>query len=111
MKREHGFPAGGKDRQAHSRYSKLSENRVERPHQKRLGQGEKEEANDGSDRSEPDGRETGMEHGRSRRTAVGASVCCVGALLPLALGIGGTWIGNLTAMERYRPKELLLQKG
>lgn len=35
--------------------------------------------------------------------AIGASVCCVGPLLLLALGIGGTWIGNLTAMEPYRP--------
>lgn len=35
--------------------------------------------------------------------AVGASVCCVGPLVLLALGIGGTWIGSLTAMEPYRP--------
>lgn len=35
--------------------------------------------------------------------AVGASLCCVGPLLLLALGIGGTWVGNLTAMEPYRP--------
>lgn len=35
--------------------------------------------------------------------AAGASVCCVGPLLLLALGVGGAWIGNLTAMERYRP--------
>ncbi|GAC1327011.1 MAG: mercuric transport protein MerT [Collimonas sp.] len=35
--------------------------------------------------------------------AVGASVCCVGPLLLLALGIGGTWVGSLTAMEPYRP--------
>jgi mercuric ion transport protein len=35
--------------------------------------------------------------------AVGASVCCVGPLLLLALGVGGAWIGNLTAMEKYRP--------
>lgn len=35
--------------------------------------------------------------------AIGASVCCVGPLLLLALGIGGTWIGSLTAMEPYRP--------
>ena len=35
--------------------------------------------------------------------AVGASVCCLGPLLLLALGVGGAWIGNLTAMERYRP--------
>lgn len=36
-------------------------------------------------------------------SAVGASICCVRPLLLLALGIGGAWVGNLTAMERYRP--------
>jgi mercuric ion transport protein len=35
--------------------------------------------------------------------AVGASVCCLGPLLLLAVGAGGAWIGNLTAMEKYRP--------
>lgn len=35
--------------------------------------------------------------------AAGASACCVGPLLLSALGIGGAWIGNLSAMERYRP--------
>jgi mercuric ion transport protein len=35
--------------------------------------------------------------------AVGASVCCVGPLVLLTLGIGGAWIGNLTAFEPYRP--------
>ena len=34
---------------------------------------------------------------------IGASVCCVGPLVLLALGISGTWIGNLTALEPYRP--------
>lgn len=36
-------------------------------------------------------------------SAVGASMCCVGPLLLLALGIGGAWVGHLTAMEKYRP--------
>lgn len=36
-------------------------------------------------------------------SAIGASVCCIGPLLLLALGIGGTWISYLTAMEPYRP--------
>jgi len=36
-------------------------------------------------------------------SAVGASICCVGPLLLLGFGIGGAWIGNLTAMEKYRP--------
>jgi mercuric ion transport protein len=35
--------------------------------------------------------------------AVNASVCCVGPLMLLAVGIGGSWIGNLTVMEPYRP--------
>jgi mercuric ion transport protein len=35
--------------------------------------------------------------------AIGASVCCVGPLVLLALGIGGAWIGSLTAFAPYRP--------
>ena len=35
--------------------------------------------------------------------SIGASACCVGPLLLLSLGIGGAWIGNLAALERYRP--------
>ncbi len=34
---------------------------------------------------------------------IGASVCCVGPLALLALGISGAWISNLTALEPYRP--------
>ena len=34
---------------------------------------------------------------------IGASVCCVGPLVLLALGISGAWIGTLTALEPYRP--------
>jgi mercuric ion transport protein len=35
--------------------------------------------------------------------AIGASLCCVGPLVLIALGIGGTWISYLTALEPYRP--------
>ena len=35
--------------------------------------------------------------------AFGASLCCIGPLVLLALGIGGTWISYLTALEPYRP--------
>lgn len=35
--------------------------------------------------------------------AIGASVCCVGPLVLLTLGIGGVWVGNLTALEPVRP--------
>lgn len=35
--------------------------------------------------------------------AIGASLCCVGPLVLLALGIGGTWISSLAALQPYRP--------
>jgi mercuric ion transport protein len=35
--------------------------------------------------------------------AVAASVCCVGPLVLLGLGIGGAWVGTLTAFEPFRP--------
>ena len=35
--------------------------------------------------------------------AIGASVCCVGPLVLLAMGIGVSWISTLTALEPYRP--------
>lgn len=35
--------------------------------------------------------------------AVLASACCVGPLVLLTLGVSGAWIGNLTALEPYKP--------
>jgi mercuric ion transport protein len=35
--------------------------------------------------------------------AILASTCCLGPLLLLTLGFSGAWIGNLTALEPYRP--------
>lgn len=35
--------------------------------------------------------------------AIGASVCCVGPLVLVLLGIGGAWVGNLLAFEPFRP--------
>lgn len=32
-----------------------------------------------------------------------ASTCCLGPLVLVTLGISGAWIGNLTALEPYRP--------
>ncbi|RKZ49318.1 MAG: mercury transporter MerT [Candidatus Parabeggiatoa sp. nov. 2] len=34
---------------------------------------------------------------------IGASACCVGPLVLLGLGISGAWIGQMTALEPYRP--------
>ncbi len=35
--------------------------------------------------------------------AIAGSICCVGPLLLLALGIGGAWVGNLKVLEPFRP--------
>lgn len=35
--------------------------------------------------------------------AIGASICCVGPLALLGLGISGAWIGTLSAFEPFRP--------
>jgi mercuric ion transport protein len=35
--------------------------------------------------------------------AVAASLCCVGPLVLVTLGIGGAWVSNLTLLEPYRP--------
>jgi mercuric ion transport protein len=32
-----------------------------------------------------------------------ASSCCLGPLVLLGLGVSGAWIGNLTALEPWRP--------
>ena len=43
--------------------------------------------------------------------AIGASVCCIGPLVLLALGIGGTWISYLTAFEPYQPVFVIITLG
>jgi mercuric ion transport protein len=35
--------------------------------------------------------------------AIAASLCCVGPLVLVMLGIGGAWVGNLAALEPFRP--------
>lgn len=36
-------------------------------------------------------------------TAIAASVCCLGPLILISLGIGGAWVSNLTLLEPFRP--------
>ncbi len=40
-----------------------------------------------------------------------ASLCCVGPLVLLLLGVSGAWIGNLAALEPYRPYFLAVAVG
>ncbi|WP_331374838.1 mercuric transporter MerT family protein [Sinorhizobium chiapasense] len=35
--------------------------------------------------------------------ALGASSCCIVPLILFSLGIGGAWVGNLTALAPYKP--------
>ena len=35
--------------------------------------------------------------------AILASICCLGPLVLVMIGISGAWIGNLTVFEPYRP--------
>ncbi|MHB1075268.1 mercuric ion transporter MerT [Thiobacillus sp.] len=35
--------------------------------------------------------------------AIAASLCCVGPLVLVMLGIGGAWVGNLAMLEPFRP--------
>ena len=35
--------------------------------------------------------------------AILASICCLGPLVLVMIGISGAWIGNLTVLEPYRP--------
>lgn len=35
--------------------------------------------------------------------AVGASLCCVGPLVLVMLGVGGAWVANLAVLEPFRP--------
>jgi len=39
--------------------------------------------------------------------AIGASLCCVGPLVLVSLGIGGAWVSSLTALEPIRPVFML----
>ena len=35
--------------------------------------------------------------------AVAASLCCIGPLVLVTVGIGGAWVASLSALEPYRP--------
>lgn len=39
---------------------------------------------------------------------IGASLCCVGPLVLLSLGLGGAWVASLAAFEPARPVLLVL---
>ncbi|MEQ8409195.1 MAG: mercuric transporter MerT family protein [Gammaproteobacteria bacterium] len=61
------------------------------------------------EKTEPNSNEVGSS-GRGKLFAAGgvfgaliASSCCIVPLVLVSLGISGTWIGSLTALEPYKP--------
>lgn len=42
---------------------------------------------------------------------LGASACCAGPLILLLLGVSGSWISNLTALQPYQPLFIVLSLG
>ena len=67
-------------------------------------------AADAADESPPEASESGVNRTLigGVLAGIGASICCVGPLLLLSLGVSGAWIGNLSAMNAYRPYFILL---
>jgi len=56
------------------------------------------------EQQEPDGnRKTSMAATGGIIGAVAASTCCIVPLVLFSLGISGAWIGNLTALQPYKP--------
>ncbi len=43
--------------------------------------------------------------------AIGASTCCIVPLILFSLGISGAWVGNLTALEPYKPVFITITLG
>jgi mercuric ion transport protein len=43
--------------------------------------------------------------------AIGASTCCIVPLILFSLGVSGAWVGNLTALEPYKPIFIIFTLG
>ncbi|WP_027260198.1 mercuric transporter MerT family protein [Leisingera aquimarina] len=43
--------------------------------------------------------------------AIGASTCCIMPLILFSLGVSGAWVGNLTALEPYKPIFIIFTLG
>jgi mercuric ion transport protein len=48
-------------------------------------------------------KRTGLAAAGALLSAVAASSCCIVPLALFGLGVGGAWIGNLTALAPYQP--------
>lgn len=58
--------------------------------------------------AQPQGSSNRITAAGSLIAAVLASSCCIGPLLLVTLGVSGAWIGNLSALEAYKPFFVLI---
>jgi mercuric ion transport protein len=61
--------------------------------------------------SVPDSRKAHMIAAGGFLGALAASTCCIIPLILFSLGISGAWIGNLTALEPYKPIFIVITLG
>ena len=62
-------------------------------------------------RSDPDSRKARMIAAGGILGALAASTCCIVPLILFSLGVSGAWIGNLTALEPYKPIFIVITLG
>lgn len=61
--------------------------------------------------SDPDSRKARMVAAGGILGALAASTCCIVPLILFSLGVSGAWIGNLTALEPYKPIFIVITLG
>ncbi|MBV1897676.1 MAG: mercury transporter MerT [Rhodobacteraceae bacterium] len=61
--------------------------------------------------SDPDSRKARMIAAGGILGALAASTCCIVPLILISLGVSGAWIGNLTALEPYKPIFIMITLG
>jgi mercuric ion transport protein len=61
--------------------------------------------------SDPDSRKARKIAAGGLLGALAASTCCIVPLILFSLGVSGAWIGNLTALEPYKPIFIVITLG
>jgi mercuric ion transport protein len=61
--------------------------------------------------SDPDCRKARIIAAGGILGALAASTCCIVPLILFSLGISGAWVGNLTALEPYKPIFIVIALG
>lgn len=64
-----------------------------------------------NDQTDPDSRKARVIAAGGILGALAASTCCIVPLILFSLGVSGAWIGNLTALEPYKPIFIVITFG